>query len=241
VTDPTLPRERFSEAWNRIATGTDAWRLLVSVALGTAGFAMQDLLLEPYGGEVLHLSVGATTLLTALLAGGTIAGLAVSALVLGRGFSSYRLAAFGLLVGIAAFVMVSASAPFGAVGLFRAGAALIGFGGGLFTVGLLTAAMALGRGGAAGIALGAWGAVHATAAGVAIATGGLVRDGVAWAAAHGRLGPVFDDPAAAYGVVYQIEILLLFAALVAVGPLARFAGDSDGARGRKFGLAQFPG
>ena len=49
--------------------------------------------------------------------------------------------------------------------LFRIGTVLIGFGGGLFAVGTLTAAMALARDGESGLALGAWGAVQATAAG----------------------------------------------------------------------------
>ena len=43
-------------------------RRLIATALGTAGFSMQDILLEPYGGKILHLPVGATTALTAMLA-----------------------------------------------------------------------------------------------------------------------------------------------------------------------------
>jgi iron complex transport system permease protein len=54
-----------------------ALRRLLILGAGTMGFAMQDVLLEPYGGEVLGLSVGSTTALTALLAG---AALAVSGL-----------------------------------------------------------------------------------------------------------------------------------------------------------------
>ena len=49
--------------------GGAASRLLVAVGLGGAGFNMQDILLEPYGGELLKLSVSATTSLTALMAG----------------------------------------------------------------------------------------------------------------------------------------------------------------------------
>jgi MFS transporter, BCD family, chlorophyll transporter len=33
----------------------------VALGLGTAAFNMQDIVLEPYGGEILGLSVGATT------------------------------------------------------------------------------------------------------------------------------------------------------------------------------------
>lgn len=241
LTDPSLPREPFAAAWRRFAAAGNARRLLVALGLGTAAFAMQDVLLEPYGGEVLALGVGATTLLTALVAGGTLVGLSIAAKVLGGGFGTFRLSAFGLIVGIAAFSLVIASGPLQSAALFRWGAVLIGFGNGLFTVGLLTAAMSLARETDSGIALGAWGAVQATAAGIAVAAGGLIRDGVGAAAQHGLLGPVFDRPEAAYGVVYHIEILLLFAALVAVGPLARFAGREVDGSEQKFGLAHFPG
>ncbi len=67
--------------------------LLVAVGLGTAAFSMQDILLEPYGGEILHLSVGATTALTALLAGGALVAFALAARLLARGADPYRLAA----------------------------------------------------------------------------------------------------------------------------------------------------
>jgi BCD family chlorophyll transporter-like MFS transporter len=55
---------------------------------------------------------------------------------------------------------------------------LIGFGGGLFSVATLTAAMTMPAAGKAGrgLALGAWGAAQATAAGLSIAIGGGIRD-----------------------------------------------------------------
>jgi BCD family chlorophyll transporter-like MFS transporter len=43
-------------------------------------FNMQDVLLEPYGGEILGLSVSATTLLTATWACGALVGFALAAL-----------------------------------------------------------------------------------------------------------------------------------------------------------------
>jgi BCD family chlorophyll transporter-like MFS transporter len=242
VTAHERVRQPFSEAWAAFARAPGAKRLLVAVALGSAGFSMQDVLLEPYGGEVLSLGVGQTTLLTALLAGGTIAGLFLAARALGRDMNPFRLAGFGALAGIVAFALVIVSAPLQSAALFRIGTALIGFGAGLYTVGLLTAAMNLGRTTGSGIALGAWGAAQATAAGVAIAVGGVVRDVVAAMAANGTLGAVFASPDAGYGVVYHLEIALLFAALIAVGPLARYAGPETRRRdGDTFGLAAFPG
>jgi BCD family chlorophyll transporter-like MFS transporter len=43
----------FADAWADYASGGTAGRLLVVVFLGTMAFNMQDVLLEPYGGEIL--------------------------------------------------------------------------------------------------------------------------------------------------------------------------------------------
>ncbi|MGE4243402.1 BCD family MFS transporter [Ramlibacter sp.] len=218
---PQAPRPAFRATWRAFASQGQALRLLVTVGLGTAAFTMQDIILEPYGGEILKLSVGATTQLTAISAGGALLAFALAAHWLGRGSNPYRIAAAGALVGIAAFAAVIFAAPLGAPGLFRFGAVLIGFGGGLFTVGTLTAAMALETGGLHGLALGAWGAVQASCAGVALALGGTLRDGVSTLALGGRLGEALADTATGYSFVYHLEIALLFATLVALGPLVR--------------------
>jgi BCD family chlorophyll transporter-like MFS transporter len=101
--------------------------------------------------------------------------------------------------------------------------------------------MGLDHNGHSGLALGAWGAVQASAAGVAIALGGAIRDAVSGLAAEGLLGPAVTAPAAGYSAVYHIEIALLFATLVAVGPLVRASGQPGEAHSPKFGLAEFPG
>lgn len=235
------PRPTFRASWRRFMDGGQSARLLVAIGLGTAGFSMQDILLEPYGGQILGLTVGETTALTAMLAAGSLAGFALAARYLARGADPYRLAAFGALAGIIAFSAIVFAAPLGSPLLFRVGTVFIGFGGGLFSVGTLIAAMALAEAADNGLALGAWGAVQATAAGIAIAFGGAVRDVVTSAGATGALGPAFTGPAAGYGVVYHIEILLLFATLVAIGPLVRPAGVPRLRRSSKFGLAELPG
>ncbi|WP_416900200.1 MAG: BCD family MFS transporter [Minwuia sp.] len=235
------PRPTFREAWADFAEGRQVRRLLIVVGMGTAAFSMQDILLEPYGGEILSLSVSATTVLTALLAGGTLIGFALAARSLSRGGDPHRLAALGALAGIVAFSAVIFAAPLGSQLVFSAGTVLIGFGGGLFAVGMLTAAMALARNGGSGMALGAWGAVQATAAGGGIALGGALRDMVASLADAGILGPALTGPAVGYGVVYTLEIVLLFATLVAVGPLVRVAGRTRQRPQSEFGLAEFPG
>ncbi len=240
-TRPDRPLPRFSESWGDFIAGGRAGRLLVAVFLGTAAFSMQDILLEPYGGEILAMSVGETTRLTALFAVGTLVGFALAARDLGRGGDPCKLAAIGCVVGVFAFSALVFASPLQSAGMFQAGTALIGLGGGMFAVGSLIAAMGLAASAGGGLALGAWGAVQATAAGGGIMAGGAVRDIVSHLASSGLLGEVLNHPATGYGAVYHIEIVLLFATLAVIGPLVRYAGTQPQPTTARFGLAEFPG
>ncbi len=218
-----VPRPSFGASWRAFNAQPQSTRRLVAVGLGTVGFSMQDILLEPYGGQILHLPVGTTTGLTALLAVGGLVGLACAARLLERGLDPYRVAAVGALAGLGAFAAVVFAAPLQSAVLFGVGTSLIGLGGGFFAHGTLTAAMRLAQAGQTGLAIGTWGAVQASAAGTAIALGGLLRDGVAALATEGVFGSTLDGPATGYATVYTIEIALLFATLIAIGPLVRSA------------------
>ena len=220
-TAKTVRHPTFGESWALFAAQGQPARRLIAVALGTMAFSMQDVLLEPYGGQVLHLSVGHTTVLTAILAVGGLFGFVVAARWLGRGGDPYRFAAMGTMAGVVAFSAVIFAAPLHSPALFAAGIALIGFGSGVFAHCTLTAAMGLAQNGRTGLVLGIWGAVQASAAGTAVAAGGLLRDTVSALAMKGALGPAMTDPAVGYSFVYHCEIGLLFATLVALGPLVR--------------------
>ncbi|MCK0120653.1 PucC family protein [Loktanella sp. F6476L] len=231
----------FKAAWSDFASGGDAGRLLAVVFIGTMAFNMQDVLLEPYGGEILGLSVSATTLLTATWAGGALLGFGTAAKWLARAMDPYRMCGRGILVGIAAFAAVIFAAPLGSSVLFYVGSALIGFGSGLFGVATLTAAMTMKTTGTAGrgLALGAWGAAQATGAGLSIFIGGTLRDLVNHAAGTGMLSEALATPATGYSVVYHTEIGLLFITLIVLGPLVRVKAITHGAQTRT-GLAEFP-
>jgi BCD family chlorophyll transporter-like MFS transporter len=234
-------RPRFRDAWRTFAAGGPAVRLLAAVGLGTFAFNLQDVLLEPYGGEVLGLSVSGTTWLTALFAIGALVAYALAAGRLERGGDPIRVAAAGVLAGALGFVAVIFATPLHAVDLFRAGTGLIGFGEGCFAVGTLAYAMAM-PSGQSGIALGAWGAVFATSEGLALALSGVVKDFVDHLVARGALTGGMADPAVPYSFVYHVEIAFLFFTLVALGPLVavRRAPRADGEPAR-FGLAELPG
>jgi len=198
----------FGESWRHFIATPGAPRRLLAIGLGTAGFAMQDVLLEPYGGQVLGMSVAGTTLLTAGLAAGGLFGFGLASRVLSRGADPFLMAARGAALGVPGFLAIMAAAPEVSPPLFALGVGLIGFGGGLFAHGTLTATMVDAPQAQAGLALGAWGAVQATAAGLAMAAGGIIRD-------------AFGGGPAAYQVAYGIELALLLATALAMLPLLR--------------------
>jgi MFS transporter, BCD family, chlorophyll transporter len=213
---PIEQQPTFQASWESYASGEHAVRRLIAVGLGTMAFSMEDVLLEPYGGQILHLAVGDTTKLTATLAIGGLFGFGLASRILSRGFDPLRMACYGALAGIPAFALVILSGPLSSVLLFGLGTFLIGFGAGLFGHGTLTATMNFAPKDQTGLALGAWGAVQASGAGIAIALGGILRDVAARIAA-----PDAHGAALSYQVVYCLEIALLCATLAITVPLIR--------------------
>jgi BCD family chlorophyll transporter-like MFS transporter len=233
----------FRELWQDFVSHGRNARLLTAIGIGAAGFAMQDALLEPYGGEILRLSVGATTGLTGAWALGSLTGFTLSGVALARGWDPLRLAGLGMVIGINAFLLVLFAGPFASPLMLYAGALGIGLGLGLFSVGTLMEAMNLAKGDGAGLALGAWGSVQATCAGLGIAVGGLLRDGVAALVQSGAPSASMAMRATGYGTVYILEIALLLAGLVAIGPLVTYErglDDQDDQPNQPFGLMEFP-
>lgn len=244
ITAPDRETPTFSELWQTFMSDRRNARLLTAIGIGAAGFAMQDALLEPYGGEILKLSVGATTGLTGAWALGSLIGFMWSGRMLGYGRDPLRIAGLGMVVGINAFLMVLFAAPFGSPFMLYIGALTIGIGLGLFSVGTLMEAMALAKSGTAGMALGAWGAVQATCAGAGIALGGILRDVVAMLVQGDAPTATLAMRSAGYSTVYTLEIVLLLAGLAALGPLVSRGRDRDANETepgeQPFGLQEFP-
>ncbi len=223
----------FLEAWTRFSHDARARRRLLALGVGTMAFGMADILLEPYGGQVLQLTVGSTTKLTAALAFGTLVGFALASRVLSRGFDPLRMAGLGAIVGVPGFLAVIGAAPFGSAPLFVTGTVLIGFGTGLFGHGTLTATMQLAPREQVGLALGAWGAIQASAAGLSIALSGVLRDLCAGLVEGRALPWGLSAEASGYSLVYALEILLLFATIVIMAPWVRRGAGAS----REAGLA----
>jgi MFS transporter, BCD family, chlorophyll transporter len=218
------PVTSFRAAWSRLAARRGMLRLLVVIALGTAGFGMADVLLEPFGGQVLQMSVAETTRLTVVLAFGSLVGFGLASRWLGRGGRPMAVASAGAAIGIPAFLVIMTSALWLAVPMLVAAALAAGFGAGLFGHGTLTATMRAAPRDQIGLALGAWGAVQTTAAGIAIALGGAIRDAM-------LLVPEgASAPAAPYLPVFALEAALLALALIAAWPLLHAGVDTPDPR-----------
>ena len=201
----------FNEAWSTLTRDARALPTLMAIGMGTFAFSMQDILLEPYGGEILNMSVSATTLLSATLSVGGLAGFAWASKILSQGADPYRMAFSGVLVGVPALFLVIVSGYLNVEWLFSLGVLFIGFSGGLFSHGTLTSCMNFAPKDQSGLALGAWGAIQATAAGLAMAVGGTARDLIDWLWGKG-LG---------YVIVYSFEVVLLGVTAFVLLPLLK--------------------
>jgi BCD family chlorophyll transporter-like MFS transporter len=206
---PQAAPQSFRGAWASFIHGGKSTRRLLAIGLGTMAFSMQDVLLEPYGGQILQMTVGETTSLTASLALGGLVGFSLASNVLSRGADPFRMAARGAWVGVPAFLLVILAASMQSIFVFTIGVLLIGFGGGLFSHGTLTATMKSAPKDQIGLAMGTWGAVQATSASVAVALGGILGDSIGSMARQGAFGPSLQSPNTGYAFVYALEIVCL--------------------------------
>ena len=236
--------EKFFLSWKKFISDRKTNSLIWVVFWGTLAFSMQDVLLEPYGGQILGLSVAETTNLTGVWALGALLGLALAANNSKKTVSSVSNAMTALLIGIVGFSAIIFSSPMQFPFLYFLGTLFIGFGTGLFSVSLLIIAMALSSKTnlGSGFILGSWGAAQAIGAGLGIAVGGILRDVVNKIALSGYLGSTFENNSIGYIFVYHLEILLIFITLIALGMLSQEINKrkiKDHAQ-KSFGLTEIP-
>tara|TARA_B100000700_G_scaffold29738_1_gene28653 strand:+ start:445 stop:1878 length:1434 start_codon:yes stop_codon:yes gene_type:complete len=236
--------EKFFLSWKKFISDRKTNSLIWVVFWGTLAFSMQDVLLEPYGGQILGLSVSETTNLTGVWALGALLGLALAANNSKKTVFSVSNAMTALLIGIVGFSAIIFSSPMQFPFLYFLGTLFIGFGTGLFSVSLLIIAMALSSKTnlGSGFILGSWGAAQAIGAGLGIAVGGILRDVVNKLALSGYLGSTFENNSIGYIFVYHLEILFIFITLIALGMLSQEINKrkiKDHAQ-KSFGLTEIP-
>ncbi|MCS6839605.1 MAG: BCD family MFS transporter [Roseiflexus sp.] len=207
--------------------------LFVVLFGGTLALATHDILLEPYGGQVLGMSVAATTRLTALWGVAMITGIAIAGVALWRGRSPISVIISGCAAGALGFLVVIAAGASLDVTVFRSGVFFIGIGRGLFIVASIALIMALADRAHAGLFIGLWGVTQALAQGFGTVGGGLARDIVQLQTGSILLG---------YTAVYATAFVILLITLGLIAALRLGRQLREGAvRSPWSGLQDLPG
>lgn len=180
---------------------------LVLLAVSDAGFFMQDLILEPFGAEVLGLPLSATTASFNVCFGAGMMLSMVAAQGLGvllEVFPTERLLTVSVAIGAAALAALGAASALGSPAVAMVVVFVLGAAKGLYNTAISHRFTRLAAPGTAGVIMGAWGAVG----GFAMALGGLL--GGALVSLGTALGA---STAQSYGGTFVVEATLLVAAV----------------------------
>lgn len=212
------PRHAAIHTESQVARGIDFWttfktmvwadpqikRFFIFVMLTVIGTLAQDVLLEPYAGLVLNMSVGQTTTLTAIWGAGTLLSMGAAGAYLIKRYGYVRVVRVGLVLGVVTFVSLILSGALQLSGVFLVLVFFLGVSTGLSASGMLSAVIDFTTPERAGLLMGVWGVAHNLGQAVGNLISGAVVD----------LVQILQGNAlTAYGVVFALEAILLLAAL----------------------------
>ncbi|WP_240756665.1 BCD family MFS transporter [Roseicella aquatilis] len=211
------PEGSLRDALAGIWREPEARRFTVFVFVSMLAYSAQDLILEPFGGQVFGLSLGETTRLASAQHMGVFLGMVLAALAGGLGHG--RLGSLrdwtigGCLASAAALAALAIGGTLGPGFPLRVAYAALGIANGAFAAAAIATMMQLAGGGRReGTRLGLWGAAQAIAFGLG---------GLAGAAASDLARSLIAAPGLAYGAVFLGEALLF---LVSARLAARIGG-----------------
>lgn len=180
--EPPMRAKPSSEA----ITGRQAWALMISgrqtriffffLFSGILFLFLQNVVLEPFGGDVLGMSVGETTRFNAFQMVGVLSGMALAGGWLSSRLGNKLTASIGLLLSSISFTALGLVSLNHSAHWVNIVILLMGFGMGLFNVGGLAIMMGMSVEGRTGMYMGAWTLAQAVANGIASVGGGLVHD-----------------------------------------------------------------
>lgn len=193
-----------AQAWALLARSGETRRFFAFLFTGILFLFLQQVVLEPYGGDVLGMSIRQTTLFNAYQMIGVLSGMAVGGAWLSRRLGDRTTAAIGLLLASASFALLAFSSLTVSAWATTPAIVVMGLGMGLFNVGGLAMMMGMSTPIHTGLYMGAWTLSQALANGVASIGGGWLHD-----AALALSGA----ESFAYGSVFVIESVGLIAAV----------------------------
>lgn len=155
----------------------------------------QDLILEPFGGDVFAMDAAKTSAFTGYWGTTSIlASLFSLWLLRKRGWSNTKLSQVGMAILIVTFALLTLSALMNLPVLMTPNLLLLGTGLGFWNIGTLGLMMDMSPLGRAGTFLGFWSMAVTLARGAGVSTGGIIRD----------LGLNLGEHAVAYGLAFGI-------------------------------------
>jgi BCD family chlorophyll transporter-like MFS transporter len=173
--------------------------------VGMFSYFMQDVILEPFGGEVFGLSAASTTRYNAYMGIGLIAGMLPGGLLLIPRIGKSAVAQIGCTILVLAFGLLAASGFAASAAVLPLLITLLGLGAGFFTVGSVALMMDMTLKEHTGLFVGVWTLAQAVAKGPASLVAGALQG--AFVALGAPVGQ-------AYGTVFAIEALGMLWALL---------------------------
>ncbi len=186
----------FRKALRLVLESRNSRRFGAFLLLSMFSYFMQDVLLEPFGGEVFDLSPAETTRFNAYMGVGVVGGMLWGGMRLIPRFGKRRITGYGVLLLAFTFGALTAVALIGEARALAPIIALQGLGAGLFTVGGVALMMDMTSEQHTGLFVGAWTLVQALARGPSSVVGGAL---------HNLLTALGAGPAGAYGAVFALE------------------------------------
>ena len=131
-------------------------RFALFLMVGMFSYFMQDVILEPFGGEVFGLSAASTTRFNAYMGVGLIGGMLPGSLLLIPRIGKSAVAQIGCTILVLAFALLAASGYAGSAAGLPLLITLLGLGAGLFTVGSVSLMMDMTLKEHTGLFVGVW-------------------------------------------------------------------------------------
>jgi BCD family chlorophyll transporter-like MFS transporter len=169
-------RGRLRQAMQLIMANVQARRFFAFLSMAIFFFFIQEVVLEPFGGQVFGLKVRETTLFNAYQMVGVLIGMFLSGKFLVKKLGKRRTTAMGTVMGAIAFFFLVLSAVWRSEALLRPSILGLGLALGFFNVGGLSLMMDMSTTERTGLFMGAWSLAQALARGFSGVFGGAVRD-----------------------------------------------------------------
>ncbi|TVP44579.1 MAG: MFS transporter [Gemmatimonadales bacterium] len=196
----------FGDTFRAMWEDPQSRRFAIFVFVSMLAYSAQEIILEPFAGEVFGMTPGESTRVAGMQHGGALLGMLIGAVGASRFGTLPRWAAAGCIGSAVALLALAFMPSLGSVGGMKISVFSLGVANGVFAVAAIGAMMGLtvrGKAGGAGLRMGFWGGAQALAYG----TGGFMG------AALSDLARAFlGSPSAGYVLVFLLEAVLFVAA-----------------------------